>query len=282
MVGTGNRVPLALSTAYADLPDNQLLDDADIRRMLPDGFHLQERRKYQAWIINQGSLGKCNASAAAGAEYRIRDAAGMEHVALADNYLYWHINSGKDQGSMLDDGMDFVTTKGICPRTLKTGIMPHDVYHVRQVSAAMRAEADSLAPQYRTHEPWRIPLGANFARAIASCLARRQPVIMAWHVGNDSMKLRGGYIQQARGPGNHACFFHSAKFVGGQDIVHPDLCNSWGPTADGLYGPQTQGWGEGGYGLMTMASAAQCSGNHVFYALTSVVDSLPSLKGFDQ
>lgn len=277
MVGTGNIAPEAPRMLYAELPENLLLDNDEIERMLPAGFYEGERAYYRKWMINQGQIGKCNTSAAVGAEYRIREIQGYEHVALADNHLYWRINGGKDRGSMLDDGMLEVESRGVCRRVLDSGTVPHNAVSERDVSDQMRTEANQDGPNYRTHEPWRIPLGANFARAIASCLARRYPIIMAWHVGNNSMRLQNGYAQQGRGPGNHASFFHCGKFVGGQDIVHPDLCNSWGPVANELYGSKGGGWGEGGFGLMTMDGAEYCCQNHAFYAITSAHDNTPVL-----
>jgi hypothetical protein len=80
------------------------------------------------------------------------------------------------------------------------------------------------------------------------------------------MRLRDGYVITGRGVGNHATYFHSAKFVGGSDIVHPDMKNSWGPSVNPDYGRVGQGWGDGGYALFTMEQAFSCNKNHYTYA----------------
>jgi len=74
-----------------------------------------------------------------------------------------------------------------------------------------------------------------------------------------------------RGPGNHANVFHSAKWVGGSDLVHPDDRNSWGPTQSGDYGTSRGGWGDGGYALFTMEDAYACARYHATYVVTSAV-----------
>jgi hypothetical protein len=63
---------------------------------------------------------------------------------------------------------------------------------------------------------------------------------------------------------------HSAKWVGGRELIHADIKNSWGPTMDEMYGPRTGGWGEQGFGLCTMEQAFACLNNHDYYVLTSV------------
>ncbi len=229
-------------------------------------------------MCNQGAVGKCNSTAAVGAMFRLRDQNGHKHVPLADNDLYIRINDGVDQGSMLDDGMEACANDGVAPRFVELNGQDYEIPHLSYRTNHLRRGAWEVAGQqrsrFRTHEPIRLPTCSNFARAVASCLARDWPIVMAWHVGGSSNRLLSGYIQQGRGPGNHASFWHSAKFVGGQDIVHPDLCNSWGPTENEVYGPRQGSWGDGGYGLMTMESAAYCRRNHVFYVLTGVTEDL--------
>ena len=101
-----------------------------------------------------------------------------------------------------------------------------------------------------------------------TAVALDYPVVMAWDVTERSMRLNNGYIVSGRGMGNHASLFHSAKWVGGHDGVHPDLRNSWGPTKSRVYGPASQGWGDEGFGLMTMEQAHHCRQWHEFYVLT--------------
>jgi len=233
-------------------------------------FEVKDDHSYVAEGIG---VHNCNASAAVGGLYQIGEQTGQKHVALADNYLYMNINGGRDVGSLLHHGMEFIKNSGCAPRVLPSGQIGHLVYNKSQVNRQVLQEADQEASRFKVWEPYQIPTDyAGFVRTIATCLARGYPIVMAWHVSNASMRLNNGYVVQGNGPGNHATLFHSAKWVGGKDLVHPDLKNSWGPTQDELYGPKGASWGEAGYGLLTMQSAFQCRKYHDFYVLTGAIE----------
>ena len=143
-------------------------------------------------------------------------------------------------------------------------------YNKRQLSGDAVREADKQASRFRGWEWYRAPRDfSTFKRCIASELARRNPVVFAWHVGNGSGRLRNGYVVTGRGPGNHATYFHSAKWVGGDDLVHPDCRNSWGPSQNPAYGRPGQSWGDKGFALFTMAQAFSCTSHHDTYIVTS-------------
>ena len=249
--------------------------------------HKIDRESHSGWVYNievaddhsyvaEGiGVHNCNASATVGGIHNVRDMAGHKHVVLSDCYLYMNINGGRDNGSMLADGFRFAEG-GIAPRSFtyngKTYNIPHNVYQKRQVSAELLKAADVVAKEYTTWEAYRLPVGdyATFKRYLASALALDYQVVFAWHVNNASMRLRNGYVAVGNGPGNHATLWHSAKYVGGSDVIHPDMQNSWGGgNPDPAYGPpNTAGWGEGGFGLFTMQDAYRCAHNHVFWVIT--------------
>jgi len=274
MVATGNIVPDGeIPYLFAEFPEARLLDDKDVEKLMKAKDYKKDRIKHGKYLINQSSIGKCNASAAAGGLHQIREQTGQKHVALADNHIYYHINDGRDIGSLLHKGMEFIKDVGCAPRVLPSGQIGHLVYNKSQVNSAVRQEADKAASRFKAWEPYKVPDDyEGFRRTIATCIARNYPIVMAWHVSNASMRLSNGYVDQGRGPGNHATLFHSGKWVGGNDIIHPDLKNSWGPTQDALYGPKGPSWGEAGYGLMTMQSAFQCRKFHDFYVITGSVE----------
>jgi hypothetical protein len=273
--GTGLLEPVGCRPCVsADFADNWLLDDAAIMRLMSAYQVEPMRERYRNWMINQGSVGKCNCSAAVGAAYRVRNRMGLPHVVLSDADLYVRISGGSDRGSMLDDALDVVREEGLAEYWTTAGKYPSSAYNRRQVPVDVWDLAVQSRPNYRSHEPVRIPTDGRFVRAVASCLARGWPVIMAWHVGNQTMRLRNGYIQQGRGPGNHASFLDGAKWVGGRDIVHPNLVNSW-TSFDSTYGDTRGGWGDEGNGLITMDDLQQCKDRHVYYAMTSFVEPGP-------
>lgn len=276
-VKTGLLLPQAgeVMPMMGEYPDNLLLDDKDIQKLLPDGYYLQERKRFGKWMINQSRIGKCNTSANVGGYYQLMDNAGMKHEALADNHLYWRCNGGSDSGSSLISTYKIIQSGGVCRRTIDVNGQPYRipdlVYNKRQLPAGVAEAADRDGKLFVAFEAYMVPKQYDkFVRVVASALARRQPIVWAWHVGSGGMRLSNGYMNCGNGPGNHATLLQSAKWVGGQDLVHPDNRNSWGPSQDPLYGPLGSGWGEGGFGLVTMQDAFRCIRYHDFYVMTTV------------
>lgn len=253
---------------------------------------------YDGWVFNlevevdnsyvAESIGvhNCNANATVNAFHNRRDLDGYAHVALSANWLYMHINGGRDNGSQLRDGFKFSQT-GIAPRQLKRDgedyLFPDTVFRKDQVSQKWLKVANEEAGTYVAYEPYLLPVDnfETFKIALASAIARDHQVIHAWHVGNGGMRLRNGYAVIGRGPGNHATLFHSGKWVGGSDLVHPDSENSWGPSKNSLYGRVGgSGWGDDGFGLFTMADAYAAHEYHAYWVLvgTKVTDGALNAK----
>ncbi len=278
LVGTGKILPKPLdTTVFAVYPEQRLLENSDIKSLLADDRYKFVREEFKPWMINQGNIGKCNASAAVSAMYQVRWKAGHTMVPLADNFLYMHINGGRDQGSLLDKGLDFIRKFGVCPRKLESqsgksfGSIPQTSYNIKQLDPELYAEAQAQASRFIVHEPYVVPKDyEGFKATLATAAALEYPVVMAWDVSNASMRLKNGYAQTGRGRGNHASLFCSAKWVGGNDLVHLDLRNSWGPTQSSVFGPTSTGWGDNGYGLMTMEQAYQCREYHEYYVLSGI------------
>jgi len=258
----------------ADMPvygEDFYLEPKDIEKSLKGDVYKQMRQRRFKWVLNQASLGKCAASATVSGFHNSRDLDGLVHVPLSDCYLYMHINRGRDQGALLADAMAF-SKQGIAPRVLSKGqdkyTIPDNIYLKSQLPAKWMEVARDAATSYTTFEAYKLPVDNynTFKIALASALARDHQVIHAWHVGGNSMRLRNGYAVQGGNIGNHATLFHSGKWVGGNDLVHPDIENSWGPSQDPMYGPtNSQGWGEGGFGLFTMQDAFVCTKYHDFW-----------------
>ena len=258
-----------------EYPDAELLDNKDIERSLAGNLYLQERKRMAPYIINQATVGKCCPSANVGAVDQVRDNAGMPHEALSDNHLYWRVNGGVDSGASLISTFKEIQRGGIGRRIVtvdgKQYRIPGDIVNRRQLPANVVNAADTDGQLFVAMEAYLVPKDyAKFVRVVATALAKRQPIVWAWHVGQAGMRLSNGYLNQGRGPGNHANVAHSAKYVGGADIVHPSNRNSWGPTVDALFGPMGTGWGEGGFALVTMQDFYACSRYHDFYVVTSV------------
>jgi hypothetical protein len=276
-VGTGNiesskeEMTKAMSS-YRVFGENYYLDKADIEKLLKGDRYKEVRKQQRKFVINQGGLGKCNASATVSALHQIRSRSGLPPTVLSDCHLYMRINGGNDNGSTLIDGFNELKKNGVAPRELefagKKYTIPHDVYLKRQVPREWLDVANRVGPEYRSWEPFIVPDDyETFKIAVASALAREYPIIFAWHVTNAGMRLSNGYVNNGRGSGNHANTAVSAKWVGGEDIVHIDDKNTWGPVDDPAYGPTGSGWGDAGFGLFTMESFYRCRENHMYWVL---------------
>lgn len=257
-----------------EYPESRMLEDKDIQRALSGDFYLQHRKQLAPYMINQNPLGKCNASALKGGVEQVRSNQGMPHVNLSDNDAYMQMNGGQDQGSALIRAFQVAQTRGMAPYRVQVGgmerLIPLNSYRKQDLPRELLAAADAEAARFRGWEWYRAPRDfKSFARCLASELARRNPVVFAWHVGSNSMRLSNGYVVTGNGPGNHANVFHSAKWVGGSNLVHPDDRNSWGPSQDEEYGKRGQSWGDGGFALFTMEQAFSCNEHHDTYIITS-------------
>jgi hypothetical protein len=260
------------SFTYPLYGEDRLLDAKDIERSLKDDKFKTFRKMRAHRVVNQGGIGKCCPSAVISAYHNRRELDGMAEIALADSHLYMNINGGRDGGSQLLHALQYTQTKGIAPVNLRVDgqltKFPLNTFNRRQVSASLIRAADDAALTFQSFEPYRVPITsyADFKIAVASAIARDHQIIIAVHAGRSFSTLRQGYVTQSSGFGNHAVLLHSGKWVGGEDLVHPDIQNSWGPAKDPLYGRVGgQGWGDDGFGLITMSSLWQCAKTHTFW-----------------
>lgn len=115
-------------------------------------------------IHYQNGVGMCNASATACGIEAARAVAGLPHVPLSGGDLYGRINGGRDQGSILEDGLREASDKGIAP----VSITPYLEWRRRGPGAA----AEAL--KYRVLEAFLCPTFAH----VASALIHRFPVVV--------------------------------------------------------------------------------------------------------
>ncbi len=266
-----------------EYPRSMRLDRKDIKRSLAQDRYKQRRQKFAKWMLNQSTIGKCCASANIGGFYTMMDQQGFPHAPLADNHLYWRCNGGVDEGCALATAFREIQKGGVSRRTIivdgKTYRIPDLVYSKRQLPPGVAAAADADGKNFVACEAYKVPKDwTGFVETVASALARDQVIVWAWDVTNAGMKLRNGYMQCGKRAGNHANLLQSARWVEAsalEDCVHPDNRNSWGPTMDAIYGPVGSGWGDNGYGLVTMQDAYTCINYHDFYVITSILASKP-------
>ena len=150
-----------------------------------------------------------------------------------------------------------------------TKVFPNDAYSKSQVPRDVMEQADFEAKNFKGVRLMRIPTGdfELFKRVLATGMARELSAVWAWQVDRLGSRLKNGYMQCGKGPGNHSNLLHSGKWVGGKDLVHCDNANSWGPVRNEIYGAKGPSWGDGGFGLCTMEDAFSCAHVHQPYFL---------------
>lgn len=226
-------------------------NEGDILRIAKEGTADKRNVFAGDWIKDQKNHGSCNGFAGAAALTRARVRRGLERVDLSGAYLYSLINGGRDQGSMLDDGMEALMKRGCAT---KATVAWNQIYP----SQYDRAKADAEAARYKAFEAYAV----KTLPGLWTALAAGWDCVVAVHAGNSFMRVGAdGVVGVDNGPGNHAVaadgLYYSARLG---ELVAAGV-NSWGLN----YGTQ------GRMGL-TASHFAQTMRFHVFYAIRSTTD----------
>lgn len=224
--------------------------DADIRRVIANSNRKPSRVVFDAsWVKNQGSHGSCNGFAGASALSKARVKRGLKRLDLSGAFLYSLINGGRDNGSILSDGMEAVQTAGICPESL-VGV--DQIYqHLQPANARTEAAKHKGLAAYpvQTKQGFRTALAAGFV------------VIVAVQAGPRFQTFnKNGIAYVDSGSGNHAVHVDDILNIGGTEVY--DMQNSWGTR-----------FGQNGRLYLTWESFEQPFSNHVFYAIASTEEA---------
>jgi hypothetical protein len=211
-----------------------------------DGRNLFPRRE---WVTDQKSHGSCNGFAGAGALTAARVRRGLEKVVLSGAYLYSLINRGRDQGSLLNEGMKALQENGCA--TADT--VPWNAIYPRQ----QRPEAVAEARRFKAFECYKV--GTEIG--LWSALALGFDCVVAVHAGNNFMRLDANEVAGGdRGPGNHAVRADGIAWANG--VPAATHIGSW-----------NVGYGKDGGSLLTWDRHFKNTfGQHDFYAVRSTSD----------
>lgn len=248
----GCLVPDVRPTTFAAFADaGPMLTREQSISILQDPKRVESRIRFAGvkWINNQGNIGSCNGQAGAGALQRSRVRRGLAYVKMSGEGLYAQINGGKDQGSMLDDGMNALMKNG-CP---PSDMVKWQTYLWRDISQ----EARAAMPRFRAFEAYRVDTEEEMLAGLASGFDG----VIAVHANNAFMKVDAeGRVSPTDGPGNHAVGVDDVRIRQGK--IEFDMFNSW----DLRYGVQGRGW------VSWERHLRGPSKNHAFYLIRSTTD----------
>lgn len=259
-VYTGNIVPETYPVSFKPYPEEQVRSLEEIAEIISNP---QRRPSTTRWgqnrLMNQGQRGSCNAYMATGMLARVIWLQTGVWYDLGPEFLYMHINGGRDRGSLLDDGMKRMTDYGICER----GLVPYESYRKSEVPNYQRATENAL--NYRAMECYQTPTDSieKSFHALLSGIAGRGIGGVAVHVGNQYMRS-GETAGFDRGMGNHA--------VCVDDIV---LKTSKPRSVEDFHLKSPQSWGldfaDRGWTNLTIRHLEQTYKYHGFYMVRSAI-----------
>jgi hypothetical protein len=261
-VYTGMQIPETFPVSFKPYPETAVRSLDEILDIIDDPKRVFARQRWgQDKLINQGKRSSCNAYMAAAMWMRANYYATGKWVDVSPEFLYMHINGGRDQGSMLDDGMKFMCDTGLCLKDL----IPYGAYQKNKIQMEKLRYATQDAANQRAGECYQMPKDnpETCWQALLSCLAGRGVVGLAVHVGSSYMRS-GRIAGFDKGRGNHA--------VCGDDIVKLSQ-NPKGVEDLGILSPQSWGknFADGGYTILTISHIASPMRYHGLYGVRSVL-----------
>lgn len=163
----------------------------------------------------------CNAAAAVGALRRARFLRGIDNnnsIQLAWEFLYAQINRGKDNGSLLDEGMVALRDIGVCPLDLQKHPINKHIYKKYYTPEDYRDAA-----LFQARSPFPLDTEEELATLVLSGIGA---AVVAVDVNNSFMSLdRDGICGGGNGPGNHAVGVDDVDIIDGELAF--DMFNSW-------------------------------------------------------
>lgn len=172
------------------------------------------------WMQDQKGHGSCNACADAYAERKAQFLRGRHDTPMLNwEFLYAQINGGRDNGSLLKDGMNAAQSVGMpildrtrhkigAGRIYKNQFTPEE-YAAAQLNRATKAVA------------------VNDELTLATAVLSGFPAVVAVHVGGSFTRITpAGFAGSDGGAGNHAVHVDDVEIINGELAF--DHQGSWG------------------------------------------------------
>lgn len=203
------------------------------------------------FVKNQRSHGSCNGFSCTAAVAKTRYLRGQKWEDLSGAFCYAQMNGGRDQGSMLDDGMEVVQQVGVAPESYGGWDRIYQQHYGR--------DAYEAAKRFRAEEV----LVLNSELELASAILLRYIPVVAVHVdGNFDRVGVDGVSRGGQGVGNHSIHLDGFSWSEQLGCLKFDNEGSWGPE-----------WGDEGRIFLTWERHLKaCRQYHQFFGVRGVVD----------
>ena len=207
-----NEPPAGLVKAwnvYGDVPETPMVPRSQWEQHCRTPF---EPHPFLPPVADQDGIGMCNASATATAIEYVRASKGLPYVELSGGDLYMRICGGRDQGSLLEDGLATSMSEGVASTTT----VPYLDWRGENPGAAAERQ------RYRVLEAFLCP---TFDHCMSAVIAGFPLITGIMWYGNYKPDA-DGWLPAPRGSsGGHAIFGFSPCKRGSQyGIEHQ---NSW-------------------------------------------------------
>lgn len=202
------------------------------------------------WIGNQNGYGSCNGYAGAKALQRARFTRRLKPVVLSGEGLYGQINGGRDQGSMLVDGMKAIETTGV---PTEATIPPRQLIYASRFPSNWKEEAG----RFKADECYQLLDEMDLVTALVLDFQ----CVVGVHAGSNWTRMDANeMVPYSPGPGNHAVGVDDVRYRG--DRFEFEHYGSWGASVH-----------KNGRAFLTWEGhLASTIRNHGFYAIRSTKD----------
>jgi len=202
-VFTGMKMPDVPLTSFAPVSADKILtiDEIASRVKNPNLVKIEDEFANEVEWYDQGARSSCNPFAIGWAMAVMHWRKTGEKLRLSPEWLYSKINGGRDQGSMLDDGMVEARENGMSAYQEAF----YEKFRQSDFNMEQKRWATQSAENHKFLECYYAPK-TSFEQMVLSlftCLAEGGCIVMAVHVGNNYMRS-GRTAGFDNGMGNHA------------------------------------------------------------------------------
>lgn len=253
----GCLVPTHFPTAARTFEDSfsqLMLTKDEIRAELanrPDKVAWKRRQRFAGskYIRNQHNHGSCNGFSTAAILSRLRELRGEPYVCLSGADAYSQMNGGRDNGSVLSDGVK-VCVNGIAPESL----VPWNQIYTSQISE----EAKAARKNFKGYQEYAV----DSEEELATAMLLGHLGVIAVHATNSYNQQNGdGLNLGGNGVGNHSTGCQDIR-LSNDGTIEFDQPNSWDVS-----------WCDGGYSWLRWANhLRETVKYHRFWILVSTGD----------